>query len=383
MNGKVATRAWLEVARLYLCIASCFLLFAALLTLIVYFSAVVYIGATGGTRVIFFWAVLYTVISLINSSKLSAAARANSGSVFDLDRSEPRYLGQCIRELCNKRGINPPEVRIREEYHPLLASPGSLILRLIHRDVLLLPLPIVRFAPPPLLRALVAHELRHQDASSSLFPRSMRLILEVFVQTWLGAVVITLASLLLIHGRSTTAVVVYAAGPVVLLAFTLATNFLIGVVSRCDEFKTDIASCVDTEDHQSLARLLSDLDHHAALLTELEERRRRFESIRDVRQDRPDSSNEGRESTTHRSRRSAWALLVNLPSLLITTALIPYMIAISCTNWDFRSHPTTADRLKKLEALFGPIEPWMPAASNDDDTVGPGFVVLVEFDPFN
>lgn len=173
-----------------------------------------------------------------------------TGKVYRYSSSEPRHVAKIVEELCLKRHWHLPHIIIIKDRK----KAGSMLDENQRPDILILEESMIDTLTPDQLRGVIAHELRHSDATDTKLIHMMLIINTLFNNLWtFGGISYLLFSPTSLLDKLWA--IVWGVGLALLVR--VAMNLLLKSMSRAMEYKTDILSCLDTGNPSALLSTLS------------------------------------------------------------------------------------------------------------------------------
>ncbi len=161
-------------------------------------------------------------------------------------------LRETVTELCRLRRIKEPEWYVQGFYTPGITPEGVMLHPFVGNKVMILNAVILSYLTPPEQRAVIAHELRHQDASTNTIGLLFQSLVRILSYVWKLGMALYVASKLLQYARGKTPdtllEIAFAAmcSVLVYVVASAAAKYSYAAATRADEMKTDLLSVLDT-----------------------------------------------------------------------------------------------------------------------------------------
>ncbi|MFN8391915.1 MAG: M48 family metalloprotease [Bdellovibrionota bacterium] len=279
-------------------------------------------------------------------------------------------LAETIESLCAARKIRKPRWFVELRYTPAETPEAYLHDAMFGYDIMVLNGVILSRLKPSERRAVIAHELRHMNATSNKLRWVLMALKDVCKKLWLYCSTFYLfaATTLSLFGWSIgrslphlslgRAWLMAALGLVVYFGLNALSELFESIMWRADESKTDILSCLDTGDHASLIHALERLEGTAEEMQ--------------LAAERAYQSCFGEAPKRSSGPVPLWVWIIGAP------LYVAYLGRAFCAyHWRLitRSHPSNAARRKTLERIFGPA----PELDSFDEEGG--FLFFFEIGP--
>lgn len=171
------------------------------------------------------------------------------GDVYLYSSSEPRHLAEMVEKLCLQRCWQLPHIIILKDG----SKSGSMLDENQRPDLLILDQSMIEKLKQDQLRAVIAHELRHSDATDTKLIHMMLIIYNLFHNLWAsGGIVYLLFSPTSLSDKVWSMIL----GVGLLALVRVVIHSLIKSMCRAMEYKTDILSSLDTGNPSALLSAL-------------------------------------------------------------------------------------------------------------------------------
>ena len=254
MDAKTISRAKLRAGALWLAIFGNFLVIALI------FGAIVYLG----TFLIFAKFGMFSFVAaticcglLIQTASAyqSWALNMSQAAYFTahFDESAPALIEGITARLCEMRQIQQPQILLID--FRKIMSPAGITNFFFRRSILWIDKDLSKYSSVEIVSA-VAHELRHQNATSARLISAGRFITSYTCDSCL-LIAAAMSIVAFANDFSLSDIVIFS---LAFLAFGLlmriAGTYLVGVSQRLDEYKTDLLGVIDTKSPESAAGFL-------------------------------------------------------------------------------------------------------------------------------
>ncbi len=306
-------------------------------TLAVYAGVYLYylhlLGMSSAFVVLFF----AIAVELLRVSVRQLLAIYDSRETYRQGKTEPHFIGEMVLGLCEQRKIRIPHIVIRYSEPRSNWIPAGILDTLLLNSILYLDAELVWCFPRAELRAIIAHELRHHNASTNTMRAVIMAIVEIWKRVWFYYVAFA-GIWILVRGAPLFGLSVSIAGLIFGAVFLGLSNSLIGYLYRLEEFKTDILSAYDIGAPSALVYGLERLERYGPGAYQLIEQ-------------------ESRSSDSLRFRARLQKLL-----------FVAYYWVVRPRS----THPTTSARREMLARIFGSI----PECPNPEMEAERGYPLL-------
>lgn len=294
---------------------------------------------------------LFAAYSLGSFYDAIVRVRRTIESDFDVDDSSinPFGLDEIVEQLCAARKLRIPKRIVVLQPPSEETSHAMLYDALFGQPLLILNGVSLAVLSLSERRAVLAHELRHLGSFSSTMQWTLAALKHIVLNLWnlCGAYYLFIEIMRLLPGALArdplslsrgvniweTAVVGYF----VYIVHKRLFEVFESILSRADEHRTDILSCIDTADHVSLIHALERMDQM-------------------VESDGEDISLPTKFADLTRSDEvipSSARYILGTIWLVMTSRVYRKLYWSELT----KSHPTTRQRRRALERIFGPAPP--------------------------